>query len=186
MIKIERSFWIKGFIIILSCFGIGGSAFFVYKFQNIAPIYPYERVRDHDALIALFEQNRFWLTAYPDTSPEYMLKYMTPPSDPRYFGKLHIDVLRAEEKLSGFTAYYMEYMTIGRILFLCIDSTVRNKGYGKQLMRYALDKLKNLGAKKVILTTRTFNYPAQKVYKGLGFVETSRDEEEYVNFEYIL
>ena len=128
------------------------------------------------------------LTATPDYSPEFMLKYMSPHKwNPKYRGKLHVDVFRPDNVFVGFTAYYMEKPGDGRVLFLAIRPENRGKGYGKTLIRHAIAALKNLGATKVKLVTRTINLPAQKVYSSVGFDETLRDNlEGYVNYEMAL
>jgi ribosomal protein S18 acetylase RimI-like enzyme len=149
------------------------------------PIFTYQKERDHDAIIKLFERERFWLTV-SDYDPVFMLKYMAPYKEPSYKNILHIWVVREGDQFVGFTACYFEEPGIGRILFLATEPEFRGKGYGKMLVKHALQELHNMGASKVKILTRNINFPAQKIYSGIGFVETSRDQGDrgHVYYEY--
>ena len=100
-------------------------------------------------------------------------------------GRLRIKVLREHDAFVGFTAYYMKTSDLGLLLFLAVNPEFRGKGYGDMLTRYALNDLIRVGAKRIRLVTRTCNIPAQKLYKRVGFKETSRDDEGFVYFEYV-
>ena len=50
----------------------------------------------------------------------------------------------------------------------------RNQGYGRQIMFYGLDKLKNSGCNKAHLRVHVENKAAVHLYKSLGFIEKDR------------
>jgi ribosomal protein S18 acetylase RimI-like enzyme len=183
--------WIKKALLLLSflsVFGIGLYRFCYYTEIPVVehgPIFVYQKERDHDAIINLFERERFWLTV-SDYDPVFMLKYMAP-----YKGLLHKDTLRVwvareGDRFVGFTACYFEEPGIARILFLATEPEFRSKGYGKMLVKHALEQLHAMGAWKIKILTRNSNFPAQKIYPAVGFVETSRDQGDrgHVYYEY--
>jgi len=79
-----------------------------YVFAPRGPIYDFNPARDTQEILAIFEHNWHWLISSEDYSPEFMLKHRAPSKDPLYIGSLHIKVLREQNKLAGFTAYYMK------------------------------------------------------------------------------
>jgi ribosomal protein S18 acetylase RimI-like enzyme len=145
-------------------------------------ILTFDDARDTQEIIDIFEKDRYWLTAVENDTIAFKLKNRTPSTDPRYFGSLHIKVLYEECKFAGFIAYYMQNFFVGRILFLDVKPEFRGKGLAQELVRYAVDDLKRLGATMITLVTRTTNHAAQAVYKKVGFT-ISYEEEGFVYFE---
>lgn len=170
------------FATMLSAAGVFSWYYYSHKQQLV--VAAYNKVRDYHDIITLFELERFWLTSTPDYSPYYMLEYMTPNKEFQYRGALHINVARLNEKFVGFNAFYMLDRQIGMILFLAIQPEMRSKGYGKTLIKSAIEGLKQLGAQKIHIVTRLINYPARKVYTGLGFKEILQDEDGCIYYEY--
>jgi ribosomal protein S18 acetylase RimI-like enzyme len=168
-------------ITLAACGGIG--AYVYYTNINQGPIYDFNPTRDTQPMMDIFNQNWYWLLASPESSPAFMLKHRTYDTNPLHFGLLHIKVLRQEDKLVGFTAYFMENPQEGRILFLAVAHEFRGKGYGKILAQCAMKELFAKGANHLALWTRVSNLPAQRIYKELGFKEAF-DENGYVFFEY--
>jgi ribosomal protein S18 acetylase RimI-like enzyme len=164
-----------------------GAGFSYYYFSiPRGPIYEFNAQRDTKAIVDLFERERYWVTAVPDSSPEFILKYRMPHKSPLYAGKLQIKVLRENNVFVGFITYYMDVLekNIGHIFIMAVESAFRGKSYGKKLLQFALNDLKSMGAKVVKLVTRTTNIPAQKLYTSAGFVETLRTEDGFVYYEY--
>ena len=63
-----------------------------------------------------------------------------------------------------------------RFGFVIVDDSKRGKGYGKQLLRLAIDyALRQLGAKSITLGVFCDNYSAVECYKSLGFRITGTD-----------
>ena len=162
------------------------TAFFCYHFMlERGPIYTFNEARDTKAILDIFDKNWYWLIANDDSSPAFMLKYRTPNTNPVYFGKMNIKVLRENDQLAGFITYFREKQDQWRILFLAVDERYRSKGYGEQLARYAIDDMVKRGAQTITLWTRLANLPAQRIYKRLGFVEVYDTPGGFIYFEYI-
>jgi len=156
-----------------------------YCMSEKGPIYEFNSKRDTAAILNLFDKNWYWLIANESSSPSFYLKYRTPNENPAYFGKLQVKVMRENNELVGFVAYYKEKPEEEewRLLFLAVDEKFRGKGYGSTLAEYAMQDMIKQGAKKIGLWTRLSN-PAQRIYKRLGFVELYYTEGGYIYFEY--
>ena len=63
------------------------------------------------------------------------------------------------------------------IEIVLIDRRYQGKGFGKFMLRFAVDYLKKAGAKKLSIGVNRFNIPAQKLYKSVGFNEDCVYEE---------
>lgn len=140
------------------------------------PIYDFDDARDTQDILTLFEANWHWLTASPDTSPAYLLKHRSPDQSPLSHGKLSIKVLREHGVFIGFIAYYKRKPQEGFILFVAIKEEFRGKHYAEKLIRFAIDDMREQGAKSVWLVTRLSNARAQALYTRLGFYELQHDD----------
>lgn len=175
-----------GCLLVLGAVGFG--SYYVYDSlaaHESGPIYNYDRARDHDDIIKLFELERFWLTV-SDYDPVFMLKYMAPYKGAQHKNTLHVWVAREGKDFVGFTACYFENPTVARVLFLATNPEFRGKGYGRKLLQRAFVELKKLGADMITIVTRNSNIPAQSLYSHIGFVETMRDQGDsgHVYYEY--
>ncbi|HSC24697.1 MAG TPA: GNAT family N-acetyltransferase [Candidatus Babeliales bacterium] len=178
--RIRKIIIVTGSIVAM-CSGFGIYKYYVTTAQG--PIYDFNSTRDTQAILDIFNQNWYWLLASDESSPAFMIKYRTPDANPMHFGSLHIKVLRENDKLAGFTAYYMENSQLGRLLFLAVAHDFRGKGYGKILAQHAMQELFKMGVHHIALWTRVSNLPAQRIYKELGFKEKF-NENGYLYFEY--
>ena len=169
-------------ISIATCGGFG--AYYYHHKTDKGKIYDFNPITDMQPVISIFNQNFDWLTANKNCSPTFLFKNRTYDNNPMHFGSLHIKVLREKDHVAGFTAYYMETQKQGRVLFVAVGHKFRGKGYGKILTQHAMDELRTMGAKHFALWTRTDNFPAQKIYKELGFVEVFDSGDGFVWFEY--
>lgn len=172
---------------VLILLSFGASVFYYYApqpmFVSNEPISDFQDERDTQDLLKLFEKDRYWLISSEDYDPAWALKTRSPNKrDNRYFGKLHIKVLRENGQFLGFVAYYMKNFFLGQLLFLGVNPDFRGKGYAQQLMKYAIEDMKKMGASMITLVTRTSNTSAQSVYKKLGFSVT-HEEDGFVYFE---
>ena len=161
----------------------GGAIYYYYKNIPQDNIYDFNPALDTQPIMEIFNKNWYWLLASEESSPSFMIKHRTYDANPMHFGSLHIKVLRENNKLAGFTSYYMETPTQGRLLFLAVDHDFRGKGYGKILAQHAMKELFAMGADHIALWTRVANLPAQKIYRELGFTEVF-EENGYLYFEY--
>lgn len=145
--------------------------------KNGAFIRPYEKERDFHALVSLMNANKYWVSENPDFSPEKMLLTRIPASEPNRKIAADIDVVEADETTAGLIAYYKRTQDQGYIWIVAVDKNFRGRGLGEMLVQQALTRLKEKGARSVILGTRLINKPALALYKKLGFVEEYREEE---------
>ena len=85
--------------------------------------------------------------------------------------------------------YPSEDKTVIRFGFVIVDDSKRGKGYGKQLLRLAIDYARQkLGAQKISLGVFCDNHSALKCYKSIGFCITGEgyymiDGEEWKEYE---
>ena len=85
--------------------------------------------------------------------------------------------------------YPMEDRTVVRFGFVIVDNSKRGMGYGKQMLRLAIDYVQQeLGAQKITLGVFCDNHSAVECYKSVGFRITGEDTysidgEEWKEFE---
>ncbi len=172
--------------LVLGLMGTVGAATWYYTQQQPTLIYEVNLERDTEPILAIFAADSYWLDAgYDETQDKYrrMLKYGYVNDNPMYPNRLKFKVLRDNDELIGFTAYYKTAPTVGKILFVAVRGDKRGKRYGQVLMNTAITELKKMGAKRIELVTRVSNTAAQKLYTRMGFKETARDD-QYVSFGY--
>jgi ribosomal protein S18 acetylase RimI-like enzyme len=78
-----------------------------------------------------------------------------------------------DRKIIGFLAIVTYIVPTGTRVWIedvVVDEASRGKGYGMDLMLYAIDYAKSLGAKHVDLTSRSWRIAANRLYQKLGFV----------------
>ncbi|KKP29756.1 MAG: Ribosomal protein S18 alanine N-acetyltransferase [candidate division TM6 bacterium GW2011_GWF2_30_66] len=150
----------------------------VYKFYSEkSPITDFVYSRDAESILKIFDKDWYWLVASSreEYSPDFMLKNRAYDRDPAHFGKLDIKVLRENNKLAGFTAYFNKKIYEGFLLYVGVDRDFRGEGYGEKLTNYAVEDMFANGCNIVKLITRTENIKARSLYKKLGFEETLVD-----------
>ena len=82
-----------------------------------------------------------------------------------------------------------EDKSVIRFGFVIVDDSKRGKGYGKQMLRLAIDYAqRELGAQKITLGVFCDNHSALECYKSVGFRITGADsypidEEEWKEYE---
>lgn len=60
---------------------------------------------------------------------------------------------------------------IYEISIVLIDKRYQHRGFGKFMLEFAVDYLKNVGAKRLDIGVNRFNLPAQHLYRSVGFKE---------------
>ena len=90
--------------------------------------------------------------------------------------------LRVDEQSSGMIVGHIllrfpsEDKSVIRFGFVIVDDSKRGKGYGKQMLRLAIDYAQQeLGAQKITLGVFCDNLSAAKCYKSVGFQITGTD-----------
>lgn len=93
-----------------------------------------------------------------------------------------------DEKIIGFGSYDPHQRPeLGIVGHNCILPEYRRKGFGKAQIYKIISILKELGVKKVKVTTgeHPFFKPAQKMYASCGFIETRRFQSQDLEFRQI-
>jgi len=144
--------------------------------SNLVQIHDFVYKKDADEIVDLFRKNYYWLTANPKTSPETFVRTRAVTEDPSTTEKLTVKVLRENDKFAGFIAYYKKSFYLGYVLYLGVYEEFRGRGYGERLIRFAIEDLKKMNAKKIKLITRVKNNAARSLYKKVGFKQTAIDD----------
>jgi Acetyltransferases len=151
----------------------------VYKvaYSEKSQITDFVYSRDAESILKIFDIDWYWLVASSkeEYSADFMLKNRTYDKDPANFGKLTIKVLRDNDRLAGFNAYFKKKFYEGFLLYVGVDRDFRGKGYGEKLTKYAVNDMFADGCSVVKLVTRVANTKARSLYKKLGFEETLID-----------
>jgi GNAT superfamily N-acetyltransferase len=61
-----------------------------------------------------------------------------------------------------------------------VEEAQRGKGYGKELLHFAICFAKSIGAKKINLTSKPIRVAANKLYQELGFVKSETNVYKYI------
>lgn len=80
-----------------------------------------------------------------------------------------IFVLWLDDEIIGFVSL-REIFERGEITNLAVKSSYQSKGYGRKLLRYALDTMSNDGMEVAFLEVRVSNLKALELYKSEGFI----------------
>ena len=80
-----------------------------------------------------------------------------------------IFVLWLDDEIVGFVSL-REIFERGEITNLAVKSSYQSKGYGRKLLRFALDTMSNDGMETAFLEVRVSNLKALELYKSEGFI----------------
>ncbi len=97
------------------------------------------------------------------------------PKNPVYDVYIYVtygsDLLVAD--IGGKVVGYIAVMDVDRetskVVSLAVKKEFRRMGIGTRLLKSAIERCKERGKKKVMLEVRVSNYPAQRLYKKMGF-----------------
>ena len=178
---------IKRIVLFVALCAAGGGLLYYYSPHRVAvtqetgPFYEYSEARDRKDIEIFFahgSEDRWWLLWDPNEpyDLDLLLNGRAPNDNPLYYGTLQVKVLRENGQFIGFTTFYKQTPTVGRILFVAIKPEFRQQGYAQKMVTYAIGQLKKMGSRKVVLFTRLQNTRAQALYTKLGFTEESRVE----------
>jgi len=187
MVATKRKSRLLKYIFLITAFLVFSGGLFFYLNRQKSNIYDFDYARDAKEILDIFDKDWYWLVAHftpEEYSADFMLKnrtYEQNPANPANFGKLVIKVAREGNRLAGFTAYFKRRFYEGFVLYLAVARDFRRKGYGKKLMKYAINDLFNQGCSVIRLLTRTDNV-ARKLYEKLGF-KLYKEEPGFVYYE---
>jgi ribosomal protein S18 acetylase RimI-like enzyme len=102
---------------------------------------------------------------------------------PQFKGDLSIKIYEHEGRPAGFITYYKKSPNAGRVQYLAIAKDQRGKGFGRTLMKTAMEDLARRGAETIEIWAMVKNPPAQKLYESLGFKAFNRDE-SFIYYQY--
>ncbi len=85
--------------------------------------------------------------------------------------KQHLCVAEADGKIAGFIAYEFHEDETGEVYFLAVHPEYQNQGIGTELNLFALDRLKEGGAKLAVVATGgdESHAPARRSYEKAGY-----------------
>jgi len=135
-------------------------------------IVPYDKSRDFYAIEAILQDNRTLLMYEALGSPEGTTqKHLDSPKYLTY-------VLRVDDVTVGFinyAAYDINFFTFhfgryGLIHLLGVEKQQQGKGYGRQLLEYALADLINLKVSRINVAVKKENLRAIGLYKKANFI----------------
>ncbi len=142
-----------------------------------AAIMPFDDARDMDELVKIFDADRQWFISKPSYSIAEKIRKETQKEVVSH-NKLHISVLRNQDRLVGFIIYIPGYVN-----YLGVSKDHRGKRYGEKLLAHAIEEMKKMGEQKVRLGMFAGNEAAHKLYTRFGFYEIYRYSDGVV-FEY--
>lgn len=87
-------------------------------------------------------------------------------------------VVELDQQLIGFIVILAQAHEV-HILNLCIHPTFQHQGYGYQLLKQALDTMKEAGNYFVYLEVRRSNLKAIHLYQKMGFTQIGERKEYY-------
>lgn len=91
--------------------------------------------------------------------------------------------LEDEGRTAGYACFARVPCTVStfEIYWLAVDNNIRGKGFGKKLISEVIERIKALGATKLVLHTagREQYIPTQKFYDACGFKQEARLKNYY-------
>lgn len=177
---------IHGFLLLVFLAAIGLIWISGLPLHQELRITEFEYERDNKALRTMFSRDWDWLIPIgPDEySIDLVLKYRAPQQNPLYAGRLSLKVIRDNNQLIGFVAYYMKNSHHGVLNFIDVNPAYRGKGYAEKLARHAIQNMIERGATNITLVTYPHNTNAILLYKRIGFREIPSDSPRQVQYEY--
>lgn len=169
----------------LICFLGIGILYICLTSNNKPHISQFNALRDMQQVLRIFNQN-IQTVSHNDTDQDFRLMIQTRiPGEEEYIAPIIIKVVRSDHTVAGFIAYFMQNKDKGIIWVIAIDQLLRRRGYGKLLMKYAIEDLQNRGATIIGVWVLPNNIPAQTLYESLGFIKKHIEEDGDVYFECI-
>lgn len=151
-----------------------------HRGKNCNGIVRYSAQRDKEGILQIFADNWYWLVA---DGVGFLPEDFLNAGDKELRGKNREDSKIFIYCLHGKPVVFIAYYTVGSIGKVRMLGNDKKNGsvyqYVEQLMQFALDDMKKMGARSVELATRVDNELDIDLYKQLGFVEIERYGDEY-------
>ncbi|MCB9767370.1 MAG: GNAT family N-acetyltransferase [Candidatus Omnitrophica bacterium] len=125
---------------------------------------------DPDHYPAFIALNQDWIQEYFELEPIDLELARDPSSVVRNGGSIF--TLTEGDEVVSVCALFKKSETEYELARMATKKSARGKGYGRQVLNYALEKAKTLGAKKVYLVSNTTLKPALHLYEAVGFKTT--------------
>ncbi len=123
--------------------------------------------KEHSCEVAALEKTCF---SVPWSEEQFLLAF-----DRKIF---HVFGLRKSGRLLAYCAMYKASGDV-EILNLAVRPDMRRQGLAKRLLGLVLQIARNMKVFDVYLEVREHNVPAQRLYKGFGFVQTGVRKKYY-------
>lgn len=79
-------------------------------------------------------------------------------------------LLKSDENITAFLSIRVVFEE-AEIILLGVDPDYQRQGYASQLVRHAIEAMKQAGVTRIILEVREDNYAAMRLYTAFGFEE---------------
>ncbi|MBM5804746.1 MAG: ribosomal-protein-alanine N-acetyltransferase [Candidatus Verstraetearchaeota archaeon] len=126
-----------------------------------------------DDLDAIFEIEQ---RSFTDPYPRGLLKAFF------YLPGVYI-VAVSEGKVIGYAVGIVRYESLGHVVSIAVDESMRRKGVGERLMKETIERLCSKGTKRVRIEVRQSNIPAIVLYTKLGFTVEGKIKRYYADGE---
>ena len=91
-------------------------------------------------------------------------------------------VITFNDKVVGYISITIIFEECNLVKII-IDEAYRNRGYATRLINHIISDARLCGVQKIFLEVRADNYPAQNLYKKIGFKKTNTREKYYADGE---
>ena len=131
-----------------------------------------------------FEQlNRGWIERYFEMEPLDYLLLQNPETEIIEKGGAVLFAATADGEVVGTVALKLEGDGVFELSKMAVDEKKRGLGVGKALGTAALERAREMGARKVILYTNSVLEPAINLYRKLGFRDVPVTEKGYTRVD---
>lgn len=149
----------------------------------------FQKNDDIYAISRIYEQS--WKFAYKGIIPQENLNSIPSEAWIEYLKRSdrHVLVLLENGEYIGTASYgqsrTVEFSDCGEVMSIYLLPQAMGRGYGKKLMKAAIDGLGNLGYRNIILWVLEENTNARAFYESIGFVSGNRTKEDNIGGKHL-
>ena len=96
------------------------------------------------------------------------------------FGHLYVARQAQGGELIGYVCFWVVFEEF-RLMTLAVEPSARRRGFGRTLLRHAMELGRTQGATRALLEVRASNETARKLYEQEGFQQVAVRARYYVN-----